>query len=142
MSAWLVSKLHIDALVYARSLIRHPSRGLRSETIDSDLGRMLWRENMLSLAGLYEKRHGDQVDEAALADYTYSRHGAFLGTPVIALIKAIDCYEYQSCEHQGWEKSDAFHYCKSLRSALIHLLPGWEEAPWGIDSLPIALKKQ
>ncbi len=45
--------------------------------------------------------------------------------------KAIDCYEYQSCEHPGWGESGAAAFCRRLRSALTGALPGYREAPWG-----------
>jgi hypothetical protein len=52
---------------------------------------------------------------------------------VVVLIKAIHCYEYQSCEHDEWEKSKAADYCTALESMLVHELPGYDAAPWGID---------
>jgi hypothetical protein len=44
--------------------------------------------------------------------------------------KAIDCYEYQSCEHPGWNGSGARAFCERLRSALIGAMSGYAEAPW------------
>ena len=52
-------------------------------------------------------------------------------TAVIA--KQLANYEYQSCEHDSWESSQAHAFCSSLALKLLHSLPGWEEAPWGID---------
>jgi hypothetical protein len=52
-------------------------------------------------------------------------------TAVIA--KQIAHYEYQSCEHGGWEESESRAFCLALAEALLRSLPGWEDAPWGID---------
>jgi len=52
-------------------------------------------------------------------------------TAVIA--KQIAHYEYQSCEHDQWEQSEAHAFCRALADALLSSLPGWSEAPWGID---------
>ncbi|MGA7121199.1 MAG: hypothetical protein WBY94_13930 [Polyangiaceae bacterium] len=131
MSAFLVSKRHIDALVYARSLSRYPSANLLPKLSDDELGRRLWRENMASLAGLYGARHGDQIDEGALAAYRYARPAKALS--VVGLIKACHCYAYQACEHEAWAKSDARAYCDVLVDMLTHRLPGYDEAAWGLE---------
>lgn len=52
--------------------------------------------------------------------------------PVVTL-KSIACYSYQSCEHDGWETSRAKELCDRLRDGAISALPGYEQAPWGID---------
>jgi hypothetical protein len=131
MSAWLVSKKHIDALVYARSLCRSDfggtlADGLLPDVSDDDLGRLLWRENMRSLAARYR----DRPDAALLASYSYAEPGPL---PVVALIKASHCYEYQSCEHPGWKTSKARRFSRELVLSLAHKLPGYDAAPWGID---------
>ncbi len=52
-------------------------------------------------------------------------------TPV-QVIKACDCYCYQSCEHPGWDQSEAKHLIECIREAAIALLPGYEAAAWEI----------
>jgi hypothetical protein len=130
MSAFLVSKKHIDALVYARGLNQH--RGGRIDELpDNDLGRMLWRENMASLLTKYNT----PIDEAELESYHYNPVGvgARFGQDKIGLIKAIHCYQYQACEHDGWTGSKAALYCEALEQVLVRRLPGYDEAGWGID---------
>ena len=53
----------------------------------------------------------------------------------LTVLKALDCYEYQSCEDPGWADSEAAHFCEALRRATIRMLPGYDKAPWGIGSL-------
>jgi hypothetical protein len=50
----------------------------------------------------------------------------------VAILKAIDCYEYQSCEHPGWEASESRAFCDALRRRMIRKLPGYSEAPWEV----------
>lgn len=45
-------------------------------------------------------------------------------------LKLIDCYEYQSCEHPGWHSSSARSFCDALRKRLIGALPGYQQAPY------------
>ncbi|GHJ45862.1 hypothetical protein Cs7R123_32040 [Catellatospora sp. TT07R-123] len=52
--------------------------------------------------------------------------------PVVVL-KAVDCYEYQSCEHPGWRDSQAREFCDALRALAISRLPGYRRAPWLIS---------
>ena len=51
----------------------------------------------------------------------------------VVIAKQIANYEYQSCEHDSWESSEAHAFCRALAEGLLRSLPGWEEAPWGID---------
>lgn len=51
----------------------------------------------------------------------------------VVIAKQIAHYEYQSCEHAAWERSEAHAFCRALRDSLLRSLPGWAEAPWGID---------
>ncbi len=52
---------------------------------------------------------------------------------VAVIAKQIAHYEYQSCEHDEWEASEAHAFCRALAEALLQSLPGWEAAPWGIE---------
>ena len=59
-------------------------------------------------------------------------HNAMLYVRPLAALKAIDCYEYQSCEFSEWPESCAAAFCTALRGALIVDLPGYDDAPWEI----------
>lgn len=51
----------------------------------------------------------------------------------IEVLKAIDCYRYQACEADDWEESEAATICDCIYRALVTMLPGYEEAAWGIE---------
>lgn len=154
MSAFVVSKAHIDTLVHAGLRSGHPARGgytLRwfvdkpewtgGDTYESYMvavqgatreltrqtanrvGAMLWNENHRSVDHRYNEASDREV---------YRFKESPITSNLVAVLKAIDCYEYQTCEHDEWEQSEAFAFCQALRKAVIHMLPGYEEAPWRI----------
>lgn len=43
----------------------------------------------------------------------------------VKILAAIDCYEYQACEHREWKTSEARDFCEALRDRMIHMLPGY-----------------
>ena len=148
MSAFLVSKAHIDALVSLTLQAKQHgapfsfwwSPGLGDnevgtvydvdyENVDA-IGKMLWLENVASLDARYGGRAVDDAERAEVAGYAYTTPPKKLS--LVEGLKAIDCYEYQACEHDGWEKSKAKAFCAALRKALIYKLPGYDAAAWGI----------
>lgn len=117
-------------------------RELRYDTAD-EVGRMLWTENVRSVTYRYpddtpSTRPGPASEDidAEAEMYVYTDPG-YVPT-VVEACSAICCFEYQSCEHPGWRKSEALRFCDALRHSLMHALPGWEKAPWGWDSEKIA----
>lgn len=182
MSAWVVSKEHIDVLVWALVACGINKAGSEDET-----GRILWSENRRSVRHLYQRRptgrqarerwtyaytppasslsllggvawlgvrsesspmhmHGDQMrsrtaEACAVACDWAQEHGIALHLysldTIAHVAKQLDCYEYQSSEHPGWYRSEAFTLCNRLRRELLNLVPGfgpaWHAAPWGID---------
>jgi hypothetical protein len=131
MSAYVVDKTHIDALLTAgltnppaayyhgdqRHEITHQTAGT--------IGAMLWAENVRSVNYRYQEDEWEQVYELTELDGTIK--------PLIVL-KAISCYEHQSCEHPEWEQSEAHAFCRALQDRMIGQLPGYDDAPgWEIS---------
>jgi hypothetical protein len=136
VSAWIVSSAHIDVLVLASvqfAVLDRPGRDVLSR-----LGANLWAENHRSVNDRYGGDEGPQQYVGPTSEV--------LLDPV-AVVKAIDCYVYQSCEHPQWPDSPAAEHCARLREAAMHGLPvarseggraypaGWDRAPWGIETL-------
>lgn len=139
MSAWIVSKGHIDRMV---------STALAWELISVEhataIGRTLWVENLKSVAERYPddksgERSGSGETDKEIKSYEFTAEVPPL-TPV-EMMKAIHCLDYQSCEHDGWPESVA---CKLLTEFIAEVLartgstidqssrlPGYDEAPWG-----------
>jgi len=141
MSAWVVSKKHIDLLVSAGlrygkeyalrweiPVLPSGCAGSRERTLErasaSSVGVMLWAENQKSV----NHRYNQKDIEPEL--YEFKRYGVEID-PVVVL-KSIRCYVYQSCEHAEWEQSEARAFCDALTLACLPKLPGYDAAPWGI----------
>jgi hypothetical protein len=50
--------------------------------------------------------------------------------PAVAILKMCQCLNYQSCETEDWETTLAFKILDHIKTAAIHNLPGYEDAPW------------
>lgn len=151
MSAYIVSRNHILYLIGAacsHQITRnygfswyHAGEHHRLDPSNreqcADVANMLWRENMASVSARYPNETSATLpgplgkgafDPIAPTDFAPVLWDAF--NPVDVL-KAVGCYRYQSCEHDGWETSEAFTFCRNLEHACICALPGWEDAEWG-----------
>lgn len=122
MSAWIVSKAHIDVLV--TGLVR--SEVVASEGLTPDqLGQALWEENHRSV----NYRYGEHTPTP---EYRHEAHDV----PPVVLAKQVTCYQYQSCEHDGWMESPAKRWTDKLTLLLWARVdqssPEYDEAPWGI----------
>ncbi|MEV3965210.1 hypothetical protein AB0M34_30735 [Nocardia sp. NPDC050193] len=113
MSAFIVGNEHIDVLVNAIAQYRVAPEstgriGYRA------LGQLLWDENVRSVDHRYrESTPGGR----------YVLHTTECDLDPLAVLKAIDCYEYQSCEHPEWEDSDAHTWVRRLREAIYTSAP-------------------
>jgi len=131
MSAFIVSTAHINALVNAgyRACVANSlswyvgaeRRTLTSDNLDA-VGAMLMQACVASV----DYRYGETNQ------IPFYRHTFRLPRPAVAVLKLIDCYEYQSCERPDWPTSEAHAYCAALRERLIGQLPGYDAAPWAI----------
>jgi hypothetical protein len=161
MSAWIVSKAHIDALVSdaARRGFDGPFAWQHDGTWHvlprddaaraTEVGRMLWNENLRSI----HARYPDTIDGGMYPgpiDFTSSsvRKYEYESTrelPEVWTYKALRCYDYQTCEHNEWEQSESFAFCTALSRILTGILgydedsetdegpAGWDDAPWGLE---------
>ena len=123
MSAFLVSRTHIAAIVdgYHRLVKMNSTEGHLA-----DVGQVLWEENVASLRARYPNEENPDV--------TYGAHKApkRSATPG-ELGQHLRCLNYQSCEHEGWEKSTAHRLLRLVAWALLAELPGFADAKWGLD---------
>jgi len=158
MSAFEVDKTHIDVMVSAALIRRHgealrwyydkqeeiphtqagealPSRHeaylaalaktRREVTRDNAgmWGALLVAENRRSVNWRYEE---DEIEEP----YEFTEYAGNFNP--VAILSAIACYEYQACEHPEWKTSEAKAFCDALRMSMIHMLPGYGNAPWEV----------
>lgn len=164
MSAFVVSKDHIDAMValaikpgnirftwyasdpdgvewtgdheaYARDLQAIHREGRLDRA--HEIGRMLAFENAASVLYRYPDHDNSEYVPDWTTDGSYRYPGNTRRPSPVEGLKIISCFEYQSCEHPGWKDSEARRFCEALRHELINRLPGYDEAPWEWNVQPI-----
>jgi hypothetical protein len=93
---------------------------------------MLWDENVRSVQSRYGKENAPGPRGET---YFYSLHVVVpevtLHTDPVQVIKACDCFAYQSCETDDWKSSEAYYYIEALKDAALPPLAGYEDAVWG-----------
>jgi hypothetical protein len=116
MSAWIVSKQHIDVLVAA----------LRDHDLlpaDADLdatGTLLWHENHRSVNARYRENTATPpyhfAEPVPLPETTY--YTAFDPHNINHIIVQAACYDYQTCETDDYETTPAYALFSKLIATL------------------------
>jgi len=126
MSAWQVSDAHI-VLLAAGS---HPTY---TNAVDLDelnrRAKVLFDANQKSL----QARYGDEPSDRTPRAVVHGDIAWVQGLPAVVVLKQANCYAYQACEFDGWEKSEARRIVETVKANAINRLPGYDDAPWGID---------
>lgn len=132
MSAFLVSKAHIDLLVNLdlhgpSDLERSQPWGLSSYSPD-ELGKLLWGENLRSFRTRYPGLPKNRSIAYSVANYEFQPPPYQL--TLVEANKALHCLRYQSCETDDYETTLAAQWTNEMLSTLEHCVPGYELAPW------------
>jgi hypothetical protein len=124
MSAFIVGAKHIDALLTfanAHDAWLYPyGRASDTEKL-SIVGNVLLAENYRSVNHRYP---GDAQPYDNSYVFRFYQHPI---TPIEAL-KACACYDYQACETDNYESTDAAKLIRAIRDTAIRELPGWDQA--------------
>jgi hypothetical protein len=126
MSAFLCSDNHINALVEYAFSDRDDYIYLRHRFGAADkqaLAELLYNENWRSLRTRYN-------DPETGPGITYRPRPLL---DAITILKLCDCYDYQACETEDYDTTRAAKAINFIRHKAIRALPGYEEAPWGLD---------
>jgi hypothetical protein len=127
MSAWIVSKHHIDVIVDGAIRL-----GLIEQTEAVKTGRMLTNANKRSI----QERYGRE-DRAAATVQTYWYTTPRETISDVVLLKQVNCYDYQTSEIWEYEKTTAYRFTSKMERALASRgvtrdSEGYNEAPWGV----------
>ena len=130
MSAFIVTNEHISAMMQAAEGIypddeasywwgeeRHYFRADSQE-----IGQILLNENFRSVNCRYDEDYPPDT-------YAYCPIRAYSAAEIL---KACACYEYQSCETDDWEETEAYAIAQALEGRAICMIPGYEGAEWSI----------
>jgi hypothetical protein len=131
MSAFMCSDAHISALVNAAVEYEIDLPGQPGDRMTPpELFAELVCENAASLRA----RYGTGA-EAAIGSGPH-RYLPGKALPYLHVLKLAQSYEYQSCECDGWDASEAkrwiVHLVAVLAVRVIHDRPEYSEAPWSI----------
>lgn len=120
MSAFIVSTDHIDALVtYC------VTKGLSARN-PTEIGQIFLTENYRSVGYRYSEPASNQPAAYRFRSFTKP-------LSAVAILKACDCLEYQSCEHDQWGDSVAKSLLDSIRTVATRHVPGYGDAQWEIS---------
>lgn len=146
MSAFIVSRKHIATMVWnmrevmgrdafdaaARWKLRLGPSGTATTSWPAAVATALWKENFRSVNHRYNER--SRVTKPIVdADFDGVER---VGLAQLATL--INCYEYQSCEHDGWPKSGAFVFISACREMMLdqllrtHHASAFSTATWSI----------
>jgi hypothetical protein len=140
MSAWVVTKHHIDLLVSAaieqEVLIKLDNLAVPQMATEQNaqaLGAMLWAENIRSVVYRYSLSGTDEEKQYQqdLNQYQFCRYE---GIRPSAIAAALACFNYQACECPDYEGTTAACFVRQLRASVGEHPKGYDREPWGFDS--------
>lgn len=124
MSAFVVPNSHITVLAAFIA-----QRDLCPGCSIQEIGEILLNENIESIRFRYpddrENYMGFEIDERA----------ASLCPTLVQIIKAANCLEYQSCEHDDYQQSQAYAMTKAATNLALRLLSTAELRLWSVDTI-------
>jgi hypothetical protein len=147
MSAYVVSFNHINTLVsFLAQHCRQPRVTLNDGTVlifnqTDDCQRaaeILLAENVRSVSYRYQDDDVSNLPGViAEAGTAIVYNPIWYLPPAVAILKACDCYDYQTCENKDYPTTDAWKIVDTVRGYAIRSLRGYEEANWEIPCEPV-----
>ena len=119
---WVATHSQFDSHLY---LSRDEVFNLRDRRDLQRLAEILKAENQRSV----NYRYGEDLPVDSI---TFQR-SPFRRMTAVEILKLCDCYSYQACECEDWPETRACRILDRIRDRAIYQLPGYDEAPWGID---------
>jgi hypothetical protein len=136
MSCFVVPDFHVSALV--SWAVAH---GVDLDASPDAVAHMLASANRRAFSERYAGRY-----DSELVPFGGLDRSAGVDLAPVAIVKACDCLDYQTCDWSTWTDSDAFGYMCTIRRAAVALaapagnrsasgraLPGYDAAAWCLD---------
>lgn len=160
MSAFMVDKAHIDLIVagaihgpydnkmpllntraeHNRLRIRMGGNHIEaSPEYANEIGQMLVDENVRSLRFRYSDITEDELGGDWVENYEYTDPVYRASIPELS--HAIRCYNYQACEHEDYDTSDAKWFVDAFTLFLLEAVKG-ERGPWGWTATDLAARRE
>jgi hypothetical protein len=147
VSAYIVDRDHILYLIVAALSVSEDRNGFRwfhggewkqiglgELEAQAEAANMLWRENIKSVSARYPNESSATLPGPIGENFVIQTGDCSCWLRPVDLaqvFKACDCYVYQTCEHDDWEKSESFAFITAIRRDAWHKLPGYDAAEWG-----------
>ena len=130
MSAFVCSDAHIKTLaVFAARGDRYTRKWDQVQ----EFADVLYRQNVRSVDHRYNDKTGLTLHPGPRVT---PQEAMFFAIPdPVVILKLANCYSYQACETEDYDSTEAAKIIASVTQAAIRLLPGYNEAPWGISDL-------
>lgn len=133
MSAFICSEKHVNTIV------SYAAENDISVYIKAASGQRYWhsvKKDPILIAKILKQANVDSVnhrynesDKPSRAKYK-PEATAFISP--IQIVKLCNCFDYQSCEVDDYDDSDAARIINSIRSNAITNIPGYNDAAWAI----------
>ena len=101
-----------------------------SEIDPTEIGRTLWSANAISVDTYYEHSLRHEPAEPLVDSYEFKDVHLI---DALTFLKALDCLDYQSCDYDGWNVSDAKQILDDWRRGASAKLPGYDACAWGLE---------
>lgn len=154
MSAYLCDAEHISAcadIIIELATDPYCKSPLKEDDTPGNLFNMFLNENLKSLHARYSDTE-EWDDDSAFMVYAPQNICVFIGDANVpkstfqemnSALKALQCFNYQSCEHSTWEDSHACHLIswaiEVLALKIATNTPEYELAEWGWKSNQIPI---
>lgn len=138
MSAYVVSDKQVSAILQGVYGTTHAGFNVWQFQSDSDSYHYVMgadksqqqEANLLMAENVRSVNHRYKDEELTSSKVVLDRNAKPL--PAIEVLKLIDNLEYQSCECDDWEQTEAYKLLCRYRKMLVPKLAGYEDAPWGL----------
>ena len=104
----------------------HGAGFIQFEDLATHFANILLRENYRSLRARYDDAEIPHRVKVTLGEVMRATQ-----IPAVNVLHSVACFEYQACESDDWDQTDAYKICDQISRAAIRRLPGYDDAPWG-----------
>lgn len=130
MSAWICTDYHLNALAnFARDKRADYYWGNIREgfTDPQRIVEVLQAENYRSVNNRYRDEYGNPPP------IKFQMGTSMLVLKPVDILKACHCLNYQSCESDDWNETEAKAILEAIEHAAMRALPGYDASPWGLE---------